>query len=123
MGLVKTERLTLGVSGVAIAPRRLHWRRHILNGRHRQLRVGLLSVDIGGNSGLHGRGRGGRGNLWADGRPRSRLLPRVDRGLLIYGVEAAFLLEANAVYAPSLDIILRWNAPNLSATTVAYGES
>jgi hypothetical protein len=67
LGLAKTGRLTLGVSGVAVASRRLHWWSHVLNGRHRQLRIGLLPMNIGGDSRLHGWGRGGRGDLWTDG--------------------------------------------------------
>src|SRR4051812_4313021 len=48
------ERLTLGVR-MAVASGWFHRWRHVLNGGHRQLRIGLLPVDIGWNPGLHGR--------------------------------------------------------------------
>lgn len=53
-----------------------------------------------------------------------RLLSGFLRGLLIYWVEAAFFLQANAVDTSSLYVVLGRDAPNLPATAMSciYGQ-
>jgi hypothetical protein len=112
-------RLTLGVGRIAVASRRLHGRSHVLDWRHRQLRVVPLPVDIGRHPWLHGWGRRGGSDFGADRGARSRLLSRVDRRLLVNGVEAALLFQADAVDAAPLDIVWRRDTPDLPTTAVA----
>lgn len=53
------QKPTLSARRVTIAPRRLHGRRHALDGRHRQVGVGRLAVHVGRNSRLQSGRRGG----------------------------------------------------------------
>ena len=115
-------RLTLRLGREVLGSRRLHGRRHVLDAGHGQLRVMLLAVHLGGMSSGDRRRRRSRGNLGTDRRPRRRLLPGIRRRLLVYGVEAALLLQADTVDASPLDIGRRRDASDLSPTAVALGD-